>query len=173
MKIFSKILILLAYLLSLVTPVSAQVKTDVDFENMVNSLLDFTVPIISVEDYKSLNSKHYILDAREAIEYNVSHIPGATWIGYDDFLLSNIPSEISKDDTIVVYCSVGYRSEKVSEKLISAGYNKVYNLYGSIFEWVNQGNPVVNNENQEVWQLHTYNKKWAKWLINTAYKKTW
>jgi rhodanese-related sulfurtransferase len=39
---------------------------------------------------------------------------------------------------------VGYRSEKVTEKLQKAGFTQVSNLYGGIFEWVNQGYPIVN-----------------------------
>ena len=50
----------------------------------------------------------------------------------------------SKSDTIVLYCSIGYRSEKIGEKLVEMGYGHVFNLYGGIFEWVNRDLPVYN-----------------------------
>ena len=39
------------------------------------------------------------------------------------------------DDIIIVYCSTGIRSEEASKKLISMGYNKVYNLDGGLINW--------------------------------------
>jgi 3-mercaptopyruvate sulfurtransferase SseA len=63
-----------------------------------------------------------------------------------------------------VYCSVGYRSEKVSEQLRQAGYQTVYNLYGGIFEWKNQGHPVVNAEGEPTERVHAYNRSWGVWL---------
>jgi hypothetical protein len=64
----------------------------------------------------------------------------------------------------VVYCTVGVRSEKVGEKLKAAGYQNVRNLYGSIFEWVNQGNPVVDNQGKPTQQVHAYSRVWGVWL---------
>ena len=78
---------------------------------------------------------------------------------------------IPKSATIVVYCTVGYRSGKIVEKLQKAGYQKVYNLHGSIFEWVNQGNSVVNSKGVTTTEVHTYSKDWAKWLKKG--KKIW
>jgi hypothetical protein len=47
------------------------------------------------------------------------------------------------------------------------------NLYGSIFEWVNQGNPVVNKDNQPTQQVHTYNKNWSRWVEKDKAEKVW
>ena len=71
---------------------------------------------------------------------------------------------ISKDATIIVYCSVGYRSEKITKKLNKMGYKNVSNLYGGIFEWVNQGHKVYDDKNNNTLKVHTYNKRWSKWL---------
>ena len=64
----------------------------------------------------------------------------------------------------MVYCTVGYRSGKVVEQLRKAGYKNVYNLHGSIFEWVNEGNKVVNAKGVTTNRVHTYSKEWGKWL---------
>jgi 3-mercaptopyruvate sulfurtransferase SseA len=59
---------------------------------------------------------------------------------------------------------VGYRSEKISEKLKQAGFKDVSNLYGGIFEWVNQGNPVVDENGKITDNIHAYSKTWGVWL---------
>ncbi len=138
----------------------AQVSVDDPaYNKMLSSLLSHSVPEIKVEQTKS---DYVFLDARAKKEYNLSSIPHSKWVGYDNFNMSRV-KDINKSDTIVVYCSVGYRSEKISEKLIKEGYTHVYNLYGGIFEWVNQGKGVVNKEG-ETKKIHGYNKSWSKWL---------
>ncbi|MBU2047030.1 MAG: rhodanese-like domain-containing protein, partial [Bacteroidetes bacterium] len=57
-----------------------------------------------------------------------------------------------------------YRSEKIAEKLIHDGYKNVFNLYGGIFEWGNEGNPIYKDNGIQTTEIHTYNKKWAKWV---------
>ena len=41
------------------------------------------------------------------------------------------------------------RSEKIGKKLLDMGYTNVKNLYGSIFEWANQGNILVDQKGSE------------------------
>ena len=95
-------------------------------------------------------------------EYNVSHIANSIRVGYSDFSINKLPT-LNKKTPIIVYCSVGYRSEKISEKLLAAGYTNVQNLYGGIFEWVNEGNPVQDSLGLTS-NVHAYNKDWGKWL---------
>jgi hypothetical protein len=68
------------------------------------------------------------------------------------------------DAHIVLYCSLGSRSEKIAEKLISAGYKNVYNLYGGIFEWINAGQPVYKLNGVQTSEIHTYSRDWARWV---------
>jgi len=93
-------------------------------------------------------------------------------MGYDDYD-GDLLNEVPKDTPIVVYCSIGYRSEKIGEKIQKLGFTKVYNLYGSIFEWVNQDNPVVDSNNKPTDKVHTYNKKWSKWVQDGKAVKVW
>ena len=140
------------------------------FDKTVNGYLDFTVPVLSVTDL-SENLKNYILlDAREMEEYKVSHIPGAIHVGYDTFDISN-HTHLDKNKPVLLYCSIGYRSEKVAEKFQKAGFKNVFNLYGSIFEWANRGYTLEDNEGKQTKRIHTYNKKWGKWMENTDYIK--
>ena len=105
----------------------------------------------------------YFLDTRTKKEYLVSHLKHARQVGQFWFDMRSI-YDISKNAKIVVYCAVGNRSTKIAEKLLKAGYKNVYVLYGGIFEWVNDGNPVYTHNNIQTAQVHGYTKKWSKWL---------
>lgn len=140
---------------------NAQKSSDEAFDNMLDDLLTQSVPYVTVEELKLLDNV-VLLDARPEKEYEVSHLEGAECVGFESFKKGKV-AHLSPEDTIVVYCSVGYRSEKVGEKLQALGFKNVYNLYGSIFEWVNQGNPVVNTAGKTE-EVHTYNKEWSQWL---------
>jgi len=131
------------------------------FEAMLDSLLSHTVTEISPLELVSLDNVIY-LDSRAKKEYKVSHINEARWVGFNSFNLNRI-SDIPKNKKIVVYCSIGYRSEKIAEKLIKAGYTDVSNLYGGIFEWVHQNQP-VQNDRGSTQEVHTFDKNWGQWL---------
>ncbi len=129
---------------------------------MLKGLLHHSVPEILVPQAASDSAGITFLDAREPKEYTVSHIAGAIPVGYDDFNVANLPV-LSKDQRIVVYCSVGYRSEKVTEQLRTAGFTNIANLYGGIFEWVNQGFPVYDAQGPTQ-QVHAFSRTWGVWL---------
>ena len=59
---------------------------------------------------------------------------------------------------------MGYRSERIGEKLQKMGFTNVKNLYGGIFDWKNQDFEVVGMDNLATDSVHTYNKSWSKWL---------
>ena len=110
-------------------------------------------------------SEVVLLDSREEKEYQTSHIKEAIRVGYDFFNLDSVQQKLpNKDSKIVVYCSVGVRSEDIAEKLKKAGYNNVYNLFGGIFEWKSNNFPVYNSAEKETDSIHTFNKVWSKWL---------
>jgi len=139
----------------------SQTTVNQEFGEMLQLLLSNSVQQITVDELEQMDGV-CLLDARELEEYEISHIESAAYIGYNN-LNKKVLEGIPKEQTIVLYCSVGYRSEKIGEKLQKMGYTNVYNLYGSIFEWVNQGKPVVN-ETGPTMRVHTYNKRWSKWL---------
>jgi len=138
-----------------------------DFDKMVENLLDGSISLISADSLYQLKVEQknlIVLDAREKNEYDVSHIEGAIYVGYKNFDLSSL--NLNKEDYVVVYCSVGYRSEKIGEKLEDAGFKYVNNLYGGIFDWKNKGYPVFDNNKKQTQNVHAYSKSWGKWLIN-------
>ncbi|MEM9545133.1 MAG: rhodanese-like domain-containing protein [Bacteroidota bacterium] len=144
-----------------------------EFDQLVDSYLDYSIPVISVGDAYESKDNYVFLDTRELEEYTTSHIAGAVHIGYDDFDLKQIKSSIPTDANVIVYCSIGYRSEKIGQILKDNGYLNVLNLYGSIFEWVNQHRPVYSKNGQLSSDIHTYNRKWSKWVENEELTKKW
>ncbi len=129
---------------------------------MLEAMYKKTVPFVTVTELKKMPDA-VLLDTRAKAEYKVSHLPNAHWVGYDDFDLKRVKN-IPKSANVVLYCSVGYRSERVGEKLLAAGYQHVHNLYGSLFEWVNEGNPVVDAQGKPTQRVHAYSRLWGVWL---------
>lgn len=144
-----------------------------EFDQLVNNYLEYSVPTITVADAYESKLNFVFLDARELEEYKTSHIQNAIHVGFDNFKLESLVPEIRKEDPIIIYCSIGYRSEKIGAILKANGYQNVFNLYGSIFEWVNQHHPVVDINGKSSSSLHTFNKKWSKWVENEDIKKIW
>jgi len=148
-------------LLFLATAGYSQVKSGA-YRLMLKALLQHSVPEVGIRYAAGNKSDLVFLDTREPREYAVSHIDGAIYVGYDTFDLSKLAS-LDKNSRIVAYCSVGYRSEKIAEKLIAAGFKNVSNLYGGIFEWVNQGH-AVHNDQGPTQEIHAYDRTWGIWL---------
>jgi rhodanese-related sulfurtransferase len=132
------------------------------YDMLLSGMLRHSVPEVSVQQVVSHLKGTILLDAREPIEFSVSHINGALSVGYEHFDL-NKWLYLPKNSPIVVYCSVGYRSEKISEHLLAAGFINVSNLYGGIFEWVNEGLLVVDASGATN-RVHAYNAAWGIWL---------
>jgi len=124
-----------------------------------------SIPYITVEELKNEENDLILLDSREIKEYQTSHIKNAIFAGYDFFNLDSVTKKLhNKDSKIVVYCSIGVRSEDIAEKLKKAGYENIYNLYGGIFEWKSTENKVYNAKEKETDSIHTFSKAWSKWL---------
>jgi rhodanese-related sulfurtransferase len=145
--------------------ITALFSVDFNYKKELNRLYKFTVKTIKpdkLKKYYDENTNFYILDTRQQEEYNVSRIKNARHVDYKKFKLDYI-KDIPKSSLIIVYCSVGVRSERIGEKLLQAGYQNVFNLYGGIFEWINNDYPVYN-ENGKTNEIHGYSKSWSRWL---------
>jgi rhodanese-related sulfurtransferase len=136
-------------------------------DNLLKVFNTHSIPYISVEELRRLqmNEPVVILDAREKEEYEVSHIASAKYIGFTEFTSENILKEITNKNTpLVVYCSLGIRSEEIGEKLKKEGFTNVKNLYGGIFKWKNKGYPVIDTSGNNTEKVHAYSIVWGKWL---------
>lgn len=133
------------------------------FDQMVKTSLDFTVPVIDVSNLHDHHEEYTILDARELSEYQVSHIKGAIHIGFDELNAEQL-KKLDKNKPIAIYCSIGYRSEKVGEKLQKMGFKDVRNVYGSIFEWANRGYDLIGAQGRPVTTIHGFSRSWGIWI---------
>jgi rhodanese-related sulfurtransferase len=144
--------------------ISATVNAQKKLDKLLNKWNKKNVSYISVEELAA--TKAILLDAREEKEFKVSHLKEAIYVGYDHFKLQETLTKIptDKNTKIVVYCSLGIRSETVAHKLVEAGYTNVYNLYGGIFKWKNADFQVVDTLDNTTEKVHAFNKDWGKWL---------
>ena len=110
-----------------------------------------------------------LLDARSPEEYAVSHLKGAVRFDPDAADTATLDS-LDRDRPIVAYCSVGYRSSEVAEKLQDAGFTNVMNLEGSIFRWANEGRPVYRG-GEPVSEVHPYNEAWGRLLQESLHSE--
>lgn len=106
-----------------------------------------------------------LLDVRGEEEYRVSHLPGAIRVEPGGELPQSLLS-LPRDTLIVAYCSVGYRSSELVERLKKEGFTRAQNLEGSIFEWANKGYP-LERDGKPVHEVHPYDESWGVLLDPT------
>ena len=131
---------------------------EVAYHMLVDSTLKESVPYIYGKQVDIDNN--VILDIRTLEEYEVSHLPNAIWAGKENSEIL----EIGKDANIIVYCSLGKRSELKGEQLIESGYTNVYNLYGGIIEWHNNGMTTIDSNDNLTEKIHPYSWFWGLWI---------
>jgi rhodanese-related sulfurtransferase len=110
----------------------------------------------------SHRQKPILLDVRTETEYAVSHLPGAIRVDPDSDLPRFLET-LDHEAPVVAYCSVGYRSSRLVEKLEREGFTNAKNLEGSIFEWANKGYP-LERDGVPVEGVHPYDAEWGRLL---------
>ncbi|HSF53241.1 MAG TPA: rhodanese-like domain-containing protein [Algoriphagus sp.] len=131
------------------------------YKTLLDGLYDKNFPVVKAEQISDL-SNYQVLDAREKEEYEVSHLHGAKWVGYESFDLKNV-QELDRNQPVLIYCTVGARSQDIGKKLHEAGFSRVYNLYGGIIQWANSGKPLETG-GVPTQKVHTYSQTWGIWL---------
>lgn len=94
------------------------------------------------------------VDTREPAEMKVSMLPHA--ISQDEFL-EHPEKYVGK--TVVVYCTISYRSGVFAREMAQKGIT-VGNLEGGILAWTLEGGRVYDENGAETKRLHVYGKKW-------------
>ena len=82
-----------------------------------------------------------ILDVRTREEYDIEHIQNAVLIPVQE--LENRVDELFKDETLLVYCRTGNRSQTAVTILEEKGFTKIYHMNGGITIWKSAGYPTV------------------------------
>jgi hypothetical protein len=47
---------------------------------------------------------------------------------------------------------------------MNAGYTNIQNMYGGVFEWINDDFPVYDMQGKQTTKVHAYSKAWGIWL---------
>ena len=135
------------------------------YARLLRTMYRNTVPIVTAArlvQQLQLPTAPLLLDIRTPAEFRVSHLRGARLVPYDSLATMQLP-DIDRARPVVVYCSVGVRSERMGERLHALGFQQVHNLYGGIFQWINEGYPVYNASGITR-NVHPYSVLWGAWL---------
>ena len=162
-----------------------------------NYALEFPqVKGITVEEFKQLQQQKNIvlIDVRSPEEREVSIIPSA--ISQAEF---ESDRDLYKNKSLIVYCTIGYRSGKYAQKLRTAQERvetlptrelvphplppfeggvaslqkqglKVFNLEGGLLAWSHIDGELINNLGSTK-QVHVFGKKWQ--LTADGYQPVW
>jgi rhodanese-related sulfurtransferase len=102
-----------------------------------------------------------LLDVRTTDEYAAGHLRGARWLDPEADPATRL-AEVPRSRSVIVYCSVGWRSSLMIARLERAGFSTVVNLRGGAFAWVARGLPVVRG-GEISHRVHPYGAPWS-WL---------
>jgi len=96
-----------------------------------------------VEEYIK-SGKYIVVDVRKPDEYSAGHIKGAGNVDYyDDNFESLFEEKYSdKNQSYILYCRSGMRSQYSAEILEELGYKNLINMTGGILAWQDAGKPV-------------------------------
>jgi rhodanese-related sulfurtransferase len=101
-----------------------------------------------------------IIDVREPAEFAISHLADARNVPWGSDWQQAL-KDTPKDQAIVVYCSIGYRSSVAARQLQQAGFAQVANLEGSIFKWASEGRPLQGADGAAATRVHPYDATWG------------
>ena len=122
---------------------------------------------ITVEELQQLQQQTkdlVLVDVRSPEERAVSLIPGA--ITVEEFE-SNL--EQYAHDTVIAYCTIGYRSGKYAEKWRQQGV-KILNLEGSLLAWSHIRGKLIDADGITK-KIHVFGRQWQFTAEN--YQPVW
>jgi phage shock protein E len=92
---------------------------------------------ISVTQAKDLikNTEIKIIDVRTTQEYNSNRILDSINIDYYSYNFKEELSKLDKDETYLLYCQSGRRSNNAKKIMQELGFKKIYNLNEGINSW--------------------------------------
>ena len=160
-----------AILTILVAAIATAGAASEDYAAYLDDLYRDTVPVIHPSEVGAFledNPGALVIDVRSEPERTISYIDGSQFHDFDTFDTETFRS-LPRDTPILAYCAVGYRSERVGERLLELGFTNVFHIYGGIIEWHNQGLPlepgVIPAEDDRP-AVHGYLPRWGKYVVD-------
>lgn len=95
------------------------------------------IKLVTAEEMHTLLDQKdvQLVDVRTPEEYQSDHIKGAQNIDFNSPTFDDDINKLDKSKPVVLYCKGGGRSSKCSQKLLDAGFIKIYDLEGGITQW--------------------------------------
>ena len=94
------------------------------------------VEVLEKSQYEALVEKGYtIIDVRTPEEYKEGHIEGAQNINVKSKAFVTEIENLSKSDTLLIYCRSGRRSLYAAQVMVSFGFQWIYDLEGGFLNW--------------------------------------
>lgn len=115
---------------------------------------------------KSKKDDILFLDARTPIEQKVSTLPGALTFKELERQI-HLNKNLAKEKTIIVYCTVGYRSAITTKELTKRGF-RAKNLMGGVLGWAQENGIFMDSKGEKTNRVHVYGKDWS--ILPKAYK---
>ncbi|MBA6154014.1 rhodanese-like domain-containing protein [Gelidibacter maritimus] len=96
------------------------------------------VNLVTVEEMQSLMELEdvQLVDVRTAKEREDGYIKNSQNIDYYSPTFDEDILKLDKTKPVIIYCRSGKRSADCAEKMIEAGFVKVYDLKGGITQWL-------------------------------------
>jgi len=136
-----------------------------DFNHFANAEEDFSIRSITIEElYLKMEADElfFLLDARPEDQFEVSRLPNAKRVGFNDFGVEKVWM-VKREAPVIIYCNDGSNSKKVGKYLELMGFSDVRHLSGTI-EWLNNGYSLVDDKGDETKTVHVGDKENMKLL---------
>lgn len=121
MKFYYQLLIILSFGL-----LSCKGQTPSNYENVA--------PLAFAEKLRTTPNAQ-LIDVRTPEEYASQHLDNAQNINWNGDDFDAKVAQLDKSKPVFVYCMVGGRSKKASNRLGELGFSKIYDLQGGIMKW--------------------------------------
>ncbi|MFL5676752.1 MAG: rhodanese-like domain-containing protein [Chloroflexota bacterium] len=92
-------------------------------------------------DLASGSAAPFVIDVRQASEFDAGHVPGAVHIGAGE--LPDRLDGLPRDRDIATVCASGYRSSVAASLLRARGFERVMAVRGGLPDWEARGYPVA------------------------------
>ena len=99
------------------------------------------VTVVSPEEMQSLLEIEdvQLVDVRTPEEFEEGYISKAQNINFESPTFDDDITQLDKNKPVILYCQSGGRSARCADKMVKAGFVKVYDLKGGISKWKHKG----------------------------------
>ncbi|MEJ6792541.1 MAG: rhodanese-like domain-containing protein [Lacinutrix sp.] len=96
-----------------------------------------SITVVSIEEMETLIDLENVLlvDVRTPEEHTKGHISNSQNIDFNSPTFNKDIAVLDKEKPVILYCQKGGRSAKCAEKMLKAGFKKIYDLKGGFSEW--------------------------------------